>query len=86
LRYRGEGVRGHGEGAVEREGMEVEGRNDLNIVCTYAQFKIGGKIKLLHSKQKLKQYVNTKSALQNIVKGILHIEDENRHNHERIGV
>jgi NADPH:quinone reductase-like Zn-dependent oxidoreductase len=35
------------------------------------------------TEKKLKQYMTTKPPLQKILKGILHIEDENKHNHER---
>jgi hypothetical protein len=30
--------------------------------------------------------MTTKPSLQKILKGILHIEDENKHNHERTGI
>jgi hypothetical protein len=30
--------------------------------------------------------MSTKPALQKILKGILHREDENKHNHERMGI
>jgi hypothetical protein len=30
--------------------------------------------------------MTTKPALSNILKGILHIEDENKHSHERMGI
>jgi hypothetical protein len=48
-------------------------------------FKIDGAIKEFHDKQKLKQYVNIKPPLQNILQGILHTESETQHNHERTG-
>jgi hypothetical protein len=44
-----------------------------------------GGIKVFHNKQKLKQYVTTKPPLQKILQGILHTEDENKQNHERMG-
>jgi hypothetical protein len=33
----------------------------------------------------IKQYMTTKPPLQEILKGILHTEDKNIHNHERTG-
>jgi hypothetical protein len=48
-------------------------------------FKIDAAIQVFHDKQKLKQYVTTKSPLQKILQGILHIESETQHNHERKG-
>jgi hypothetical protein len=48
-------------------------------------FKIDGAIKLFHDKQKLKQYMTTKTPLQKILQGILHTESEIQHNHERTG-
>jgi hypothetical protein len=48
-------------------------------------FKIDGAIKIFHDKQKLKQYMTTKSPLQKILQGILHTENENKQNHERTG-
>jgi hypothetical protein len=48
-------------------------------------FKIGGAIKTFHDKQKLKQYMTTKPPLQKILQGILHVESESQHNHERTG-
>jgi hypothetical protein len=48
-------------------------------------FKIGGAIKVFHDKQKLKQYMTTKSPLQKLLQGILHTESESKQNHERAG-
>jgi hypothetical protein len=48
-------------------------------------FKIDGAIKVFHDKQKLEQYMTTKPPLQNILQGILHTENESKHNHERTG-
>jgi hypothetical protein len=42
-------------------------------------------MKIFHNKQNLKQYITTKPPLQKILKGILHTEDENKHNHEKMG-
>jgi hypothetical protein len=47
--------------------------------------KIDGGVKVFHDKQKLKEYMSTKPLLQKILKGILHTEDENKHNHTRMG-
>jgi hypothetical protein len=46
-------------------------------------FKIDGAIKTFHDKQKLKQYMTTKSQ-QKILQGILHTEDESKQNHKRM--
>jgi TolA-binding protein len=48
-------------------------------------FKIDGAIKVFHDKQKLKQYVTTKTPLQKILQGILHTESETQLNHEETG-
>jgi hypothetical protein len=42
-------------------------------------FIIEGEIKNIHNKQKLKEYIATKLALQKLLKGILHTDEENRH-------
>jgi hypothetical protein len=47
---------------------------------------IEGGIKPFHNKQKLKQYMTTKPALQKILKGNLHTEDEYTHSHERMRI
>jgi hypothetical protein len=41
-------------------------------------FKISGAIKVLHDKQKLKQYMTTKPPQQKILQGILHKESESK--------
>jgi hypothetical protein len=41
-------------------------------------FLIEGEIKTLHNKEKLKEFVTIKPALQKILKGLLHIEEETR--------
>jgi hypothetical protein len=48
-------------------------------------FKLDGAIKIFYDKQKLKQYITTKSPLQKILQGILHTEDESKQNDERMG-
>jgi hypothetical protein len=49
-------------------------------------FKIEGGIKIFHDKQKLKQYMIPKPVLQKILKGILHMVDENKHCHKRMRI
>jgi hypothetical protein len=41
-------------------------------------FLIEGEIKTFHNKEKLKEFVTTKLALQKILKGLLNIEKETR--------
>jgi hypothetical protein len=48
-------------------------------------FKIDGTIKVFNDKQKLKQYMTTKTPLQKILQGILHTENESKQNHKRTG-
>jgi hypothetical protein len=47
-------------------------------------FKIDGGIKVFHDKQKIKN-MTINPPLQKMLKGILHTEDENKHNHKRTG-
>jgi hypothetical protein len=47
--------------------------------------KIDGAIKIIHNKQKLKQYMTTKPPLQKILQEIQHTEDESKQNHKRTG-
>jgi hypothetical protein len=68
--------------------FQVLNENNFNPRILYPailSFKIDGAIKLLHHKQKLKQYVTTKPPLQKILPGILHAESETQNNHERTG-
>jgi hypothetical protein len=56
-------------------------KNNSNTRILYQEklsLKINGAIKVFHDKQKLKQYMTTKSSLQKILKEILH-----KQNHER---
>jgi hypothetical protein len=39
-------------------------------------FLIEGETKIFHNKEKLKEFATTKPALQKILKGFLHIEEE----------
>jgi hypothetical protein len=41
-------------------------------------FLIEGETKTFHNKEKLKEFATTKPALQKILKGLLHIEEETR--------
>jgi hypothetical protein len=62
--------------------------NNFNLSILYPaklSFKIDEAIKVLHDKQKLKQYETTKPPLQKILQGILHTESETQHNYERAG-
>jgi hypothetical protein len=44
-----------------------------------------GELKTFYDKQKLKKFMNTKPALQKILKGILHTEEEDQCSHENPG-
>jgi hypothetical protein len=62
--------------------------NNFNPKILYQEtlsFKIDGAIKIVHDKQKLKQYMITKLPLQKILQGILHTEKESKQNQERTG-
>jgi hypothetical protein len=48
-------------------------------------FRIDGRIKVFHDKQKLNQYMATKPPVQKILQGILHTKDESKQNHKRTG-
>jgi hypothetical protein len=48
-------------------------------------FKRNGAIKVFHDKQKLKQYMTTKSLLQKILLGKVQTESESKQNHKRAG-
>jgi hypothetical protein len=41
-------------------------------------FLIEGEIKTFYNKEKLKEFATTKPALQKILKGLLHVEEETR--------
>jgi hypothetical protein len=41
-------------------------------------FLIEGETKIFHNKEKLKEFATTKPALQKILKGLLHLEEETR--------
>jgi hypothetical protein len=69
-------------------GFRALNENNFNSRILYSaklSLKIDGAIKAFHDKQKLKQYVTIKPALQRILQGILHTESETQHNHERAG-
>jgi hypothetical protein len=40
------------------------------------EMKVDGEIKMFQGKHKLRQFMTTKSALQKILKGILHTDEE----------
>jgi hypothetical protein len=44
------------------------------------------KIKTFHDKVKAKQLLTTKPAPQKTFKGILYIEDKDKHSHESMGI
>jgi hypothetical protein len=70
------------------EVFQALNENNFNPRILYTAkllFKIDGAIKVFHDKQKLKQYTTTKPALQKILQGILHTENERKQNHERAG-
>jgi hypothetical protein len=70
------------------EVFQALNENNFNPRILYPaklSFKIDGAIKVLHDKQKLKQYVTTKPPLQRILQGILHTDNESKQNHERAG-
>jgi hypothetical protein len=46
---------------------------------------IEGEVKTFHHKQKLKEFMTSKPALQKILKGIIHTEEEDKHNQEDRG-
>jgi hypothetical protein len=48
-------------------------------------FKIDRAIKIFHDKQKLKWYMTVKPPLKEILKGILHTEEESKQKQERMG-
>jgi hypothetical protein len=62
--------------------------NDFNTRILYPaklSFKIDGATNIFQDKQKLKQFMTTKSPLQKILQEILHREDESKQNYERTG-
>jgi hypothetical protein len=62
--------------------------NNFNPRILYTaklSFKIDRVIKIFHDKQKLKQYMTTKSPLQKILQEILHTEDKSKQNQNRMG-
>jgi phospholipase C len=71
-----------------REVFQALNENNFSPRILYQEklsFKIDGAIKIFHDKQKFKQYMTTKPPLQKILQEILHIEDENKQNHEKTG-
>jgi hypothetical protein len=76
---------------VIRAGSEVFwvlNENNFNPWILYQaklSFKVDGVIKVFHNEQKLKQYMTTKPTQQEILRGILHTENESKQNHKRSG-
>jgi hypothetical protein len=56
----------------------IQALNKSNCQRTKQSFLIEGEIRTFHNKEKLMEFVNTKPALQKILKGLLHIEEETR--------
>jgi hypothetical protein len=48
-------------------------------------FRIEGKIKNFHNKEKTKELITIKPALLKIIKGILPTDEEDRHSQENVG-
>jgi hypothetical protein len=70
------------------EVFQALNENNFNpriLYPTKLSFKIDGAIKVFHDKQKLKQYMTTKTPLQKILQGILHTDSESKQNSERTG-
>jgi hypothetical protein len=44
-----------------------------------------GEIKTFYDKQKLKEFMTIQQALQTVLEGILHAEEEDKHSHENTG-
>jgi hypothetical protein len=68
--------------------FQAQNENNFNPRILYPaklSFKIDGAIKVFHDKQKLKQYMTTKTPLQKLLQGILHTESETQHICERAG-
>jgi hypothetical protein len=66
----------------------VLNENNFNPRILYPakqSFKIDAAIKVFYNKQKLKQYMTTKTALQKILQEVPHTENESKQNHERTG-
>jgi hypothetical protein len=66
------------------EVFQALNENNFNPRILYPaklSFKIDGTIKVFHDKQKLKQYMTTKTPLQKILRGILHTGYESKQNH-----
>jgi hypothetical protein len=59
--------------------------NPRILYPTKLSFERDGAIKVFHDKQKLKQYMTTKTLLQKILQGILHTENESKQNHKSTG-
>jgi hypothetical protein len=63
--------------------------NDIKLRLFYSvklSFIIEGETKTFYYKHKLKQFIGTKSVLQKILKGILHMACEDKHSHKSIEI
>jgi hypothetical protein len=73
---------------ARNEVLQVVKENNFKPRLLYPvklSFIIEGEIKNFHDNQKLKQFMNTKQALQKLLKGILHTEEQGKCNHENVG-
>jgi hypothetical protein len=67
------------------EVFQALNENNFNPRILYPpklSFKIDGAIKVIHDKQKLKQYMTTKPPVQKILQGILNTENERKQNQQ----
>jgi hypothetical protein len=74
--------------AIRAEVFQALSENNLTPRILYPanlSLKIDGAMKVFHDKQKLKQFMATKSPLQKILHGILHTKKESKLNHEKAG-
>jgi hypothetical protein len=51
---------------------------NLDYCIQQLLFRVKGEIKALHDKQKPQEIMTTKATLQRILKGILHMEEEDK--------
>jgi hypothetical protein len=65
--------------------LEENNFNPRILYPAKLSLKIDRGIKVFHDKQKRKQYMTTRPPLQKILKGMLHTENENKYNQERMG-
>jgi hypothetical protein len=58
--------------------MKVNNYQPLLAYPDKPSFLIEGETKAFHNEEKLKEFANTKPALQKVIKGLLQIEEETR--------